>query len=78
MTKRYAGRTTPYVCFTCFVAAFGGALFGYDLGKPFASCPCCLDASFVGLLGKRSSDQGLLKLVSAVLQVSQEEWYLCR
>lgn len=32
MKQRYPGRTTPYVVLTCFVAASGGALFGYDLG----------------------------------------------
>ncbi|AES59982.2 sugar porter (SP) family MFS transporter [Medicago truncatula] len=30
--KHYEGRVTPYVLMTCFVAAMGGLLFGYDLG----------------------------------------------
>lgn len=30
--KRYEGKVTPYVLMTCFVAAMGGLLFGYDLG----------------------------------------------
>jgi len=30
--KAYPGRLTQRVFFTCFVAAFGGLIFGYDLG----------------------------------------------
>lgn len=30
--KHYEGRVTPFVLVTCFVAAMGGLLFGYDLG----------------------------------------------
>lgn len=30
--KQYPGRTTLRVFITCIVAAFGGLIFGYDLG----------------------------------------------
>ena len=28
----YNGRMTPYVIFSCAMAAMGGLLFGYDIG----------------------------------------------
>lgn len=30
--KNYPGKLTGRVIFTCIVAAFGGLIFGYDLG----------------------------------------------
>src|ERR1044072_5060896 len=31
-TKEFEGKVTAFVLVTCFVAAMGGLLFGYDLG----------------------------------------------
>ncbi|CAM8888623.1 unnamed protein product [Rhodiola kirilowii] len=31
-SRGYPGKMTPYVCFTCIVAAMGGLIFGYDIG----------------------------------------------
>ena len=30
--KTYPGKLTPFVLFTCVVAAMGGLIFGYDIG----------------------------------------------
>ena len=30
--KAYPGKLTPFVLFTCVVAAMGGLIFGYDIG----------------------------------------------
>ena len=30
--KAYPGNLTPFVTFTCVVAAMGGLIFGYDIG----------------------------------------------
>ncbi|KAF3773460.1 hypothetical protein EJ110_NYTH47962 [Nymphaea thermarum] len=30
--KHYAGKVTSFVVFTCIMAAFGGLIFGYDIG----------------------------------------------
>lgn len=30
--KVYPGHLTPYVMVTCLAAAFGGLIFGYDIG----------------------------------------------
>lgn len=30
--KEYPGNVTSYVLVTCIVAAFGGLIFGYDIG----------------------------------------------
>jgi len=30
--KEYPGKLTPRVVFVCVIAAFGGLIFGYDLG----------------------------------------------
>ena len=29
---QYKGRVTPYVVYSCLVAALGGSIFGYDIG----------------------------------------------
>lgn len=30
--ERYQGKVTGFVIVTCFVAAIGGCIFGYDIG----------------------------------------------
>uniref|UniRef100_A0A7N0V3A9 Uncharacterized protein n=1 Tax=Kalanchoe fedtschenkoi TaxID=63787 RepID=A0A7N0V3A9_KALFE len=41
----YPGKMTPYVCFTCIVAAMGGLIFGYDIGISVCAVVCLGDGS---------------------------------
>lgn len=42
--RNYEGQITPFVIFTCIVAAMGGLLFGYDLGISGKCTRYCLIA----------------------------------
>ena len=50
--KNYPGKLTGRVIFTCIVAAFGGLIFGYDLGISGSSITFIIIIDFIFLMSE--------------------------